>query len=193
MGVHHWRFRKTGPSHRLAVVKCYHGPAFTLYPPGYGPYKRISVAPLSGTGEVVSLGADGDISDARIGVYMRTVHVGAIDAFFGERWSRESPVGDFRRRRTQDRYMNQSSILLGLSPALEENVVEEIAESLRVPALRLLDLRAEYGSAATYGEKGIAIVNTLLMVPVDRTIGHRFLMSGFIGGLWGRPGKWDPG
>jgi hypothetical protein len=145
---------------------------------------------VSGTGEIViPMGGD----DSPFGVYGRTVHVAAIDASLGERWSRESPVDDSRRRRTQDRYIHQSSVLLGLSPSFEGSVVEAIAENLGVPALRLFDLRAEYGSASSYREKGIAIVSTLSLVPEDRTIGSRFMMSGFIGGLWGRPLKWDPG
>ena len=38
LSLHHWRKRKTGPRHPLAVVACpTHGVGFTLYPPGYGP------------------------------------------------------------------------------------------------------------------------------------------------------------
>ncbi len=41
---HHLRARKSGPQHCLCVATCRtHGTAFTLYPPGYAPYRRQPV------------------------------------------------------------------------------------------------------------------------------------------------------
>jgi hypothetical protein len=46
------RKRKTGPAFALDVLLCHtHGCSFTVYPPGYGPYERQSLAPLSPSGE----------------------------------------------------------------------------------------------------------------------------------------------
>jgi hypothetical protein len=192
--LHLWRPRNTGPCHPLAVLKCHHGSAFTLYPPGYGPYKRKSVAPMSGAGEVARIGGDVD-GGKEIGepAYEGTVHGAAMDASRGERWPRESPADDPRRRRTQDRYIAQSAMLLGLANELAEQVAQDIAECLCVPYLALSDLRNRYSTALTYQEKGAAIVSALALIPADRTLGDRLLQSGFIGGMWRHPVRWDPG
>jgi len=193
VSLHLWRHRDTGPCHSLAVVKCHHGPAFTLYPPGYGPYKRKAVAPMSPTGEVVGVGDNDEGAEDAGPAYAGTVHGAAIDASRGERWPRDSPADDPRRRRTQDRHIAQSAMLLGLSNDFEEKAVLDIAGCLCVPYLALSDLRNSYNSALTYRERGAAIVSTLGLIPVDRTLGNRLLQSGFVGGLWGRPERWDPG
>ena len=46
------RRRKVGPSFALDVLLCQtHRHSFTVYPPGYGPYERQSLAPVSPSGE----------------------------------------------------------------------------------------------------------------------------------------------
>ena len=149
---------------------------------------------MSSTGEISRISGDVD-AGKEIGepAYEGTVHGAAMDASRGERWPRESPADDPRRRRTQDRHIAQSARLLGLSIEFEEKVVQDIAEGLCVPYLALSDLRNSYGTAMTYREKGAAIVSGLALIPVDRTLGDRFLRCGFIGGLWGHPERWDPG
>ena len=150
--LHLWRSRVTGPCHPLAVVKCHHGPAFTLYPPGYGRYQRESAAPMSPTGELVFVGDDdGQGNDTTLPAHEVTVHAAAIDASHGERWPRDSPADDSRRRRTQDRHIVQSAALLGLSIDFEEKVVLDIAECLCVPYLALSDLRNSYSSGLKIG------------------------------------------
>jgi len=149
---------------------------------------------MSPTGEIVRIGADDDHgNDSAVPAYEGTVHAAAIDASRGERWPRESPADDPRRRRTQDRYIAQSATLLGLTNGLSEKVVQDIAEGLCAPYLALSDQRNNYTAALTYREKGAAIVSALALIPVDRTLGDRFLRCGFIGGLWGHPERWDPG
>lgn len=188
------RHRETGPCHSLTVVKCHHGPAFTLYPPGYGRYDRTPVAPTSSSGEVVRVGPYGDSEKQSGGpAWERSVHSAALDASRGESWPRESPASDPRRRRTQRRYIVVSATLLGLSAELEEWVVQRIANCLGIAYLVLLDLRCTYKAAPTYQGRGAAIVSVLELIPVDRTLAHRMLMAGFLGGLWGRPARWDPG
>jgi len=147
---------------------------------------------MSSTGEIARIGVD---AGKEIGepAYERTVHGAAMDASRGERWPRESPADDPRRRRTQDRHIVQSAMLLGLDNELAEKVVQDIAECLCVPYLALSDLRNSYGTAMTYREKGAAIVSALALISVDRTLGDRLLQSGFIGGMWGHPERWDPG
>jgi hypothetical protein len=149
---------------------------------------------MSPEGEVVFIRGDGDKDDSNAGpAFERTIHAGAIDASKGESWSRESPANDPRRRRTQRRYMALSATLLGLCTGLEAEIVQGIAECLGVAYLSLSDLRGRFASALTYQEKGVAIISALSLIPVDRTLGDRLLMAGFISGLWGRPERWDPG
>ena len=140
------------------------------------------------------VGGDGDRDDNNaVPAYDRTVHAGAIDASKGESWSRDSPADDPRRRRTQLRYTALSATLLGLSMALETEIVQRIADCLGIAYLAVLDLRRDFSSALTYQGKGAAIVSALELIPVDRTLGDRLLHAGFIGGLWGPPERWDPG
>lgn len=194
MRFHHWRHRDTGPCHPLAVVKCGHGPAFTLYPPGYGPYDRTPSSPISGDGKIVRVGGGGDTGN-EVGEpsWMKTVMAAGQDAARGISWSRESPLDDPRRRRTQRRYMEISARLLGLCVALDEGVAQRIAECLGIFYLKLLDLRRAYKTAMRYPEKGAVIVSALALVPVDLMLGERLMEAGIIGGLWRRPKRWDPG
>jgi hypothetical protein len=77
--------------------------------------------------------------------------------------------------------------------ALETEIVQRIADCLGIAYLAVSDLRRDFSSALTYQGKGAAIVSALGLIPVDRTLGDRLLQAGFIGGLWGRPKRWDPG
>lgn len=160
---------------------------------GHGKYKREPVAPMSASGELVRVGA-GDASEAPGGLaWCRTLFAAALDAARGVSWSRESPADDPRRRLTQRRHIALAATLLGLTADLEEEIAQRIAECLGVAYLVLSERRSAYQSAPTYVGRGATVVATLELVPVDRTLGHRLLMAGFIGGLWGRPERWDPG
>ena len=190
-----WRERSTGPCHPLAKAKCYHGPGYTLYPPGHFPHGRDPVAPMRASGEIVLVGAGaGDESESPGGLaWWRTLFAGALDAARGVSWSRESPADDPRRRRTQRRHIALAATLLGLAADLDEEISQRIASFLGVAWLVLCERRSAYQSAPTYVGRGAAVVAALELVPVDRALGHRLLMAGFIGGLWGRPERWDPG
>lgn len=188
-----WRPRDTGPCHPLRRAKCHHGPGYTLYPPGYGPYQREPVAPMSPGGELVRVGAGDESVSPGVPAWLRTLFAGALDAARGLSWSRESPADDPRRRRTQRRHIALAATLLGLAADLDEDLSQRIASFLGVAWLVLSDQRSAYQSASTYEDRGAAVVSVLALVPVDRSLGHRLLMAGFIAGLWGRPERWDPG
>jgi len=52
--VDHWRKRRTGPGFALLVLECRtHGGYFTVYPPGYEPYGRKEVAPVTPSGSAI--------------------------------------------------------------------------------------------------------------------------------------------
>lgn len=194
-----WRDRETGPRHPLRKAKCHHGPAFTLYPPGYGPYLQAPVAPVNAAGEIVLIGEGeetgaGDASETpgRVAWY-RTFFAAALDAALGLSWSRESPADDPRRRRTQRRYMVVAATLLGLAAELEEEIAQRVAQCLGIAWLLLSDQRKVFRSALTYKGRGAVIASVLELIPVDRSVSHRLLRAGFITGLWGCPRRWDPG
>lgn len=188
-----WGHRDTGPCHPLRRVKCHHGPGYRLYPPGYGPYQRESVAPLDSAGELVLVGDGEATGKPGMLAWHRTFFAAVLDAAEGKGWSRESPADNPRRRRTQRRYLELCATLLGLSSEMEDEVCQRIAACLGIAWLALSDLRAVYRSEQTYLTRGRVIAAALEMVPVDRTLSHRLLTAGFIAGLWGRPKRWDPG
>jgi hypothetical protein len=188
-----WGHRDTGPCHPLRRVRCHHGPGYRLYPPGYGPYQRASVAPADSAGELVRVGDWEALGKPGMLAWCRTVFAAVLDAAKGKGWSRESPANDPRRRRTQRRYMELCATLLGLSPEMGDEVSQRIAECLGISWLVLSDRRAVYQSAVTYLERGPVIKGVLEMIPLDRSLSQRLLTAGFIADLWGRPKRWDPG
>lgn len=188
-----WRDRETGPCHPLRKAKCHHGPGYTLYPPGYGPYLQAPVAPVNGAGEIVLIGEGEESGTSGELGWWRTLFAAALDAALGLSWSRESPADDPRRRRTQRRYIVLAATLLGLATDLEKEIAQRVAECLGVAWLLLSDQRKVFRSALTYKGRGAAIASVLELVPVDRSVSHRLLKAGFITGLWGYPRRWDPG
>ena len=160
---------------------------------------RESVAPMSGAGEIVRVGAGGEeehggeSETASKPAWLRTIFIAVLDAARGIGWSRESPADDPRRRRTQRRYIAFSATLLGLAAEVDEETVQRIAVCLGIAYLVLSDSRRAYRGASTYVGRGTALAEALELIPVDRTLAHRMLMAGFLGGLWGRPEQWDPG
>jgi hypothetical protein len=187
-----WGYRDTGPCHPIRRVKCHHGPAYRLYPPGYAPYQRESVAPVDSAGELVRVGYE-EAGKPGVLAWCRTFFAAVQDAAEEIGWSRESPADDSRRRRTQRRYLELCARLLGLSHEMGDEVCQRIAASLGIAWLLLSDRRGGYLSAVTYMERGPVIKSVLEMIPVDRSLAHRLLTAGFIAGLWGRPKRWDPG
>ncbi len=104
VAAHHQRKRKTGPEFALLVARCdAHGCAFTLYPPGYAPYRRQAL---------VRLGPDGtdlqhDEPETLMRSFESTLFEAAVDASQGRAWAREP--GDVPGERwwsTQGRHLS---------------------------------------------------------------------------------------
>lgn len=189
-----YRDRKTGPCHPLLVLKCrsHPGPSFTVYPPGYGPYLRKKYAPVGPGGEIICSEKSAVAAEASA-AWETTFVTAALDASRGERWSRESPSDDPRRRRTQDRYLGLSALFFGLSSQLTEEVAQQIACVLGIAYLRLLELRRWYAAASTYVEKGAAVVKVVSFLHVDGMLSDRIRQSGEPAGVWETRRRWDPG
>lgn len=182
VGVHHWRPRKTGPGFALAVARCHaHGCTFTVYPPGHVPYGRVPVVAVDAAGRAVR-GAP----EQR---WQPTVFGAALDAAAGQRWPEH---GGPWHRRTQGRWLERGATLLGLSAETTPKRAELIASALSVPLLALTEAARSYRHAGrSWVARAAAVADVLRRVAVSASGG--VLVSGQIGGLWGRPSRWDPG
>lgn len=181
--VHDHRARKTGPRVALVVARCRtHARAFTVYPPGYVPYGRVAVVPVDLAGrEVRTPSGERGLFD--------TLFEAAMDAAAGVRWPR-SGAAEPGTRRTQGRRLERASSLLGLALATSERRRERLAETLCVPLLTLHEApRESWHAGGSWTDRGQQIARVLREVREPA----RLLLAGEVGGLWGRPSRWDPG
>lgn len=181
--VHDERHRKTGPAHALSVVRCRtHGASFTLYPPGYAPYRRQALLRLSPSG--VEVEADG----REYGDFEGTLFEAALDAREGRGWARESATAiPDRWWGTQGRHLRLAARLLGLDRELGERVREKIAATVSVAALTL----REYASATGYRAIGEAVCAVLSRISGGARRSFTLLVCGRLIGKWGEPLWWD--
>ena len=189
-----YRNRKTGPCHPLVLLRCrrHSGPCFAVYPPGYSPYLRKRFAPVDSRGNLVrhaEISVAGDSGAS----WESTLMSAAIDAGRGERWSRDGVSDDLRRRRTQDRHLELSALLLGLSSALSTRTAQQIAGALGIAYLHLLESRRSYAAALTYVEKGAVVVDVVARLRADGTLWRRLLRAGELAAVWRTRRRWEPG
>lgn len=183
--LHHHRRRKTGPSHPLAVIACRtHGIGFTLYPPGYGPYRRQPVERLSPDGR--RLGVEDEAEAAELA---GTLFEAASDARAGRAWARDG-AGDRPPERwwsTQGRHLGLAARLVGVAAELAEKMRERVAAALSVGTLTL----REHSKARGYRELGEAVCSVLAAVGGGPHRSRRLLACGHLVGRWGEPMHWD--
>ena len=136
----HWRERRTGPCHPIAVVRCrVHDCAFTLYPRGHVPYGYAAIASPG-------------------------LFEAATDAAARRAWPRESPrspagqilPGADRWWSTQGRRIAVAAGLTGVAPDLPARLREGIAEALGVDLLDVLERSARISAAPGYAARGAA-------------------------------------
>lgn len=185
------RERKTGPGFPIAVARCrVHGHAFTVYPPGHVPYGRKSVAPVDAGGKVLRLG-EGEAGSGKLSWEM-TIFAAATDAAEGRAWDRIADEGAPWTRRTQGRWLKLGAALLGLTD-VEQRVREQLAERLGLAAMDLIEAARSYQRSPLWSGRGRIIARLLGRLPTGRSLCDALLACGAIGGLWGRPSRWDPG
>ncbi len=186
----HERQRKTGPPHPLAVACCStHDVAFTLYPPGYGPYQRQPVLRLSYDGSPIR---GDEHNDEQRKDFAGTVFEAALDARDGVAWARrsapEATDAPERYWAGQGRHLRRTARLMGVAAELSDRVRESIA---RVLSVVLLDLRE--GSRSTgYRAIGKAVCSVLARVRGGARRAFYLLVCGAVTGDWGEPLLWDP-
>lgn len=156
--------------------------SFTIYPPAHVPYGRAAVTPIDLEGRPVS-GSDGEGEALALA---GTVWQPIADAERGKRWPDAGGEGS---RRTQGRRLEFGASLFGLSSG--SRVRESIAAALRVPALALHEAAAAYPERGRWRERAGALLSLLRLSLRGKA--EVLLAAGQIGGLWGRPSRWDPG
>ena len=182
--VHDERHRKTGPSHALSVVRCRtHGASFTLYPPGYAPYRRHALLRLSPSGAAVEAASGREHAD-----FEGTLFEAALDAREARSWARDSTAAiPDRWWGTQGRHLRLAARLLGLDRELGERVREKIAATASVAALTL----REHSSATGYRAIGEAVCAVLSRLSGGAQRSFTLLVCGHLIGKWGEPLRWD--
>jgi hypothetical protein len=166
----------------LTVAHCHtHEVSFTIYPPAHVPYGRAAVTPVDLEGRRV-IGIEGGKALALAG----TVWEPIADAERGKRWP---DAGGDGSRRTQGRRLELGASLFGLLSG--SRVRESIAVALRVPALALHEAAASYPARGRWRDRAGALLSLLRLSLRGKA--DVLLTAGHIGGLWGRPSRWDPG
>jgi len=184
--IDHRRVRKTGPRHPLAVVVCRtHGRGFTLYPPGYAPFRRQPVLQSAPDGRP----APGDGGDGGDGELTDTVFEAAVDAKAGRAWSRMTEDDPPERWwSTQGRHLDFAARLVGVAGDLAAAVREAIASALSVSTLVL----REHALVRGYRALGEAICDVLQRIRGGARRAQQLLVCGHLAGHWGAPWRWDP-
>ena len=186
LSLHHRRSRKTGPEHPLAVIACRtHGVAFTLYPPGYGPWRRQSVERLSPDGR--ALGVEIDLEAAE---FAGTLFEAAADARAGRAWARDGGASDRPPERwwsTQGRHLALAARLVGVAAELCDKTRERLAAVLSVGTLLLRDKAKARG----YRAIGDAVCSVLTALGRGPRRARRLLLCGHLVGCLGEPMYWD--
>ena len=186
VSAHHHRKRKTGPQFALMVARCdEHGCAFTLYPPGYAPYRRQPLVRIGPDGADMH-GNEPETFERR---FESTLFEAAVDAGEGRAWARE-PDEDLHEEwwSTQGRHLSLASRIAGVARELSDRMREAIAAVLSVDTVTLRELARAVG----YRARGRAVCAVLERLRGNALAFARLLRCGHLIGHWGQPLHWDP-
>lgn len=179
----HLRERKTGPCCSLFVMRCKtHKRGFTLYPPGYYPYSRHTLAPVDLEGNPLS------VSEKETRQYSGTLFEAAQDASDGVAWAAESYENSLQMRfSTQVRHLQRAIVLFGLDPAARLFQREETAKILQIPGQLIHDCAKRIlAPRCGYEAYGKAIYTILKQIPT-MTLFERLAEVGAGAKLWAAP------
>jgi len=191
----HNRHRKAGPGYPLRVVRCRaHGVAFTLYPPGFAPFRRQSVAQVGPDGARMGT----DESCALKANFSGTLFDVALDATHGGDWGRqsESDLPD-PWSSSQGRHLDLASRIVGIANGVMDRTQEAIASSLGLDLLAIRERkRAALGEKETSRARGNRACGQAICSILARLRGVTFaavalLRCGHWIAQWGEPLHWD--
>jgi hypothetical protein len=186
LGIDHYRDRKTGPCFPILVIHCStHNKGFTVYPPGYTPYGRCSLAPVGPDGELIT-----EKRDAQR--FRGTYFDAALDAANHCFWPCESTLNSLTARFcTQKRHLSRAGLLLGIQAGLHQRLREEMAQILAVPAQRLHDSAALMAAHPDCQNQGQAICMVLDSLQSSSCVFDRLADAGAQVCLWAPFNRWD--
>jgi hypothetical protein len=121
-----------------------------------------------------------------------TIFAAANDASERRAWDRDAASDTQWTRRTQGRWLKLAATLLGLTD-VERRVREQLAERLGLATMDLIEAARSYQRSTLWRGRGRIIARLLERLPTGRALCDALLACGAIGGLWGRPSRWDPG
>jgi hypothetical protein len=188
----HFRDRKTGPEHPLAVLRCTtHKRAFTVYPPGHVPYGREAIVRISPDGSLLDTTEESH-GDAVSALFADTWFQAALDGARGLYWNPYPPEGtDFKWWSTQSRRLGKATQWFGVSPDMPEALRELICEALDVDLLLLRTASQGIVTGPGYRSRAEGVRRVLAELVRGPCILERMLLAGHMAGLWGRPLRWD--
>lgn len=181
IGISHRRLRKTGPDFSLFVMVCReHNIGFTLYPPGYYPYSRHTLAPVSPDGSLLVEQTDHRFSG--------TLFDAPLDAAAGNIWYQESTENSLTPRlTTQNRHLERIAWLFGIEGDGETRQREEVSQILTISGQLLHDCTASLQDVFSPMIKGTIICRILDKIPFFVNIFERLVEIGAGSGLWPAP------
>ncbi len=159
-----------------------HKIGFTLYPLGYYPYSRHTLAPVDMEGNLLTRSAE-DTS-----LFIGTLFEASTDAANGILWQRESNDGLLKPRfPTQIRHMQRAAILLGIAPETGHYLREETAQILTLPGQLLNETSCQIShSKCGFQCCGNEICKLLQYIPTG-SLFDRLAEAGASAGLWKAP------
>ena len=180
--INHLRNRKTGPEFPLFVLVCKeHNIGFTLYPPGYYPHSRHTLAPVSPDGSLLVQQRDSHR-------FSGTLFDAPLDAAKGNIWHQESTENSLTPRlATQNRHLERIAGLFGIGEDSEPGQREEVSQILMVPGQLLYDSTVLLKNGCGTGNRGTIISRIVDQIPVYTTIFERLVEVGAGAGLWPTP------
>src|SRR5690606_25099662 len=113
----------------------------------------------------------------------------AMDAAAGRAWARS---GQGPRWSAQGRWLARLMRWVGVAVDLEDALRAQLAATLGVAHLLLLDQVRQVLAAPGYRRRGHAVVSVLMVLRHDASLADRLVVAGHQAGLWGRPLRWDP-
>lgn len=163
-------------------MRCKKHGGFTLYPPGYYPHSRHTLAPVDMEGNPLTK------SDDNSSLLIGTLFEAASDAVDGIQWQTGSNDGLLKPRFiTQLRHIQRAAILLGIDPDTEQYVREETAQILTLPGQRLSDATRKINLCTPeYQCYGREICHILQCIPAEMLF-ERLAEAGAGAGLWATP------
>lgn len=180
---HSRRLRKVGPGYPLVVVRCQdHRCCFTLYPPGYMPYAREPLLPVSPDGTVCLV--EEPETDPYAGSQLELSR--AVEArLVGAANTISSTAAKATRRQGVRRHVEFAAELFGLLTGAQQ-LMERLSVVLVVSLPVLEKARETLSRTRALSVRLIAVQEVRAALKVGDELLGRLLFAGQKVGLWGQ-------